>query len=341
MEVQSKAMVTLKDIAERAGVSMMTVSRSLNGNQSKVSSATAEKVRAIAEEMGYIPNSSARSLAARSSKIIAVIMRNTADGNPLMDPYTSVFLGDVIQILQKYDYYIMVHFVRDFSDITFRLRSWNAEGAIFLGLFDEEIDQIRQDNQIPLVFTDSYTNIRQVSNVGIDDYKGGRLAAEAFLSHGHTRLAFCAPLSGKAGVIAERLRGFSDTLKINGAPLDPKQIYNITRSPAEELLKKMLCSSASPSGLFASSDHVAWQFYRAARKLGVVIPDDLSIIGFDNLPLGQSLVPGLTTIRQDMDLKAEKTCEILLRHLNTPDCPSETQILDVDLVERESVKQFS
>lgn len=331
-------MVTLKDIAARAGVSMMTVSRSLNGRQDKVSSETAERIRAIAKEMGYVPNSSARSLAARSSRIISVIMRDTAEGNPLMDPYTSVFLGSVAQILQKRDYYIMIHFVQDFSDITFRLRSWNAEGAVFLGLFDSEMDQILQDNRIPLVFTDSYSALRQISNVGIDDYKGGCLAAEYFLAHGHTRLAFCAPLSGKAGVIAERLRGFSDTLRNGGHPLFDDQIYNISASSAEEILKKIRRSTSVPTGVFASSDHVAWQLYKAAGNLDVRIPDDLSVIGFDNLLLGQSLTPGLTTIRQDMALKAEKTCEILLRHLLAPDSPSETRILDVDLVERESVK---
>ena len=126
-------MVTLKDIAERAGVSMMTVSRVMNGKEGKVSEKTAERIRTLADEMGYIPNSSARSLAGRSSQII-----------------------------------------------TFRLRSWNAEGAIFLGLFDEEVQQIQNSNRIPLIFIDSYSNVRQLINIGIDDYKGGQLAANYF-----------------------------------------------------------------------------------------------------------------------------------------------------------------
>lgn len=334
-------MVTLKDIAAKAGVSMMTVSRALNGNQNKVSPETAEKIHLLAEEMGYVPNSSARSLAARSSRIIAVIMRDTDEGNPLMDPYTSSFLGNVVQILQRHGYYIMVHFIRDFSDITFGLRSWNAQGAVFLGLFDDEIQKIRQDNRIPLVFTDSYSNVRQVSNVGIDDYKGGVLAAEVFLSHGHTRVAFCGPLSGKSGVIEERLNGYADTLKQNGVLLSQDQIYNISLFSAETILEKLLRSPSAPTGLFVSSDHIAWQFYKAARRLKVTIPDDLSIIGFDDIALGQSLVPGLTTIRQDMRLKAERTCDILLRHLDAPKSPSESQILDVELIERESVKTLS
>ena len=159
-------MVTLKDIARQAGVSIMTVSRVMNDQQGKVSPQTAEKVRRIAEEMGYIPNSSARSLAARSSKIIAVILRDEPAVNPLEIPYNSAFLGRIIRILPAYGYSIMVHFVKDFSDITFWLKSWNAQGAVFLGIFDREIRQIRSDNQIPLIFTDSYSNVRRIDNVG-------------------------------------------------------------------------------------------------------------------------------------------------------------------------------
>ena len=333
-------MATLKDIAEKAGVSMMTVSRALNGEQNKVSNETAEKIRLLAEELGYIPNSSARSLDARSSRLIAVILRDTDTGNPLTDPYNAFFLGRVIQLLQREGYYIMIHFVRDFSEITFGLRSWNAEGAVFLGLFDDEIRQIRQNNRIPLIFTDSYSNVRQISNVGIDDYKGGCLAARFFLSHGHTRLAFCAPLSGKSGVITERLRGFSDTLKENGISLSREQICNISLSSAREILLGLKRSPAPPTGLFASSDHIAWQLYKAAGELSLSIPEDLSVIGFDDLPLGQTLVPGLTTIRQDIDLKAERTCEILLRRLSQSKGTSETQILDVELIPRASVKDL-
>ena len=127
--------------------------------------------------MGYIPNSSARSLAARSSKIIAVILRDEPAVNPLEIPYNSAFLGRIIRILPAYGYSIMVHFVKDFSDITFWLKSWNAQGAVFLGIFDREIRQIRSDNQIPLIFTDSYSNVRRIDNVGIDDYRGGQQTA--------------------------------------------------------------------------------------------------------------------------------------------------------------------
>ena len=330
-------MVTLKDIVRQAGVSIMTVSRVMNDQQGKVSPQTAEKVRRIAEEMGYIPNSSARSLAARSSKIIAVILRDEPAVNPLEIPYNSAFLGRIIRILPAYGYSIMVHFVKDFSDITFWLKSWNAQGAVFLGIFDREIRQIRSDNQIPLIFTDSYSNVRRIDNVGIDDYRGGQLAAEYFLSHGHTCLAFAGPIS--TGVISERLQGFSDALQSAGHPLSREQTHAFPDRSAEEILRTILKSDPRPTGLFVTSDDFAAEFYSAAAKCRISIPKDLSLIGFDDFPISKTLVPPLTTIRQDIDEKARQTCRILLDRLKNPGSPTENLCLDVALTERKSVKE--
>lgn len=330
-------MVTLKDIAERAGVSMMTVSRVMNGQKGKVSEKTASKIRALADEMGYIPNSSARSLAARSSKIIAVILRDAPDSNPLADPYASTFLGLITREVQKQSYYVMIHFVQDFSDITFRLRSWNAAGAIFLGLFDEEVRQIQKGNHIPLVFTDSYSQIRQMINIGIDDYKGGELAATHFLQKGHTNLGFAGPFTGIGGVISKRYEGFSDTLLKNHLTLAEEHIYDLTKTTSEKMVETILQDPCPPTGIFAFSDEFAVQFCHAAKKKGISIPNDISLIGFDDFPISRILPLPLTTIRQDIGKKAAETCRILFEHIKESDKPSENVILDVELVERSSV----
>ncbi len=332
-------MVTLKDIAARAGVSMMTVSRVMNGNQEgKVSEATAERISALANEMGYVPNSSARSLAARSSRIIAAVLRNTDDGNPLADPYSSMFLGIIIQIMRQKGYYVMVHYVQDYSDITFSLQSWRAEGAIFLGVFDSELRKIRNENRMPLVFTDSYSNVRQIDNVGIDDYKGGVLAAKYFLSHGHRSLAFAGPISNFKGVISERLAGFAETLAQAETELPENQIYNLVHQSPEAILSSIMSSEHRPTGLFVTSDQIASEIYGAAHRMDISIPDDLSLIGFDDFPLDRILTPALTSVHQDITGKAARACDILLRRIAQPDMPGESQTLDVKLIERESVK---
>mgnify|MGYP001024789189 CR=1 FL=1 len=334
-------MVTLKDIAERAGVSMMTVSRVMNGNQGKVSEKTAEKIRSLAEEMNYIPNSSARSLAAKSSKIIAVILRDSAVYNPLANPYSSTLLGYITKEVQKRGYYVMIHLVQDFSNITFNLRSWNAEGAVFLGVFDEEIRHIQHNNHIPLVFTDSYSNVRQLINVGIDDYKGGELAAKYFYAKGHRRLAFAGPFTKTGGVISRRCQGFSDTLTHKGIPVTVNHIYDLEKMNPEDIIDSILKDPEPPTGIFAFSDEFAMELYSAASRKNLHIPERLSVIGFDDLPIGCSLPSSLTTIRQDINRKAKEACRILFEHIANPDKPSESVVLDVQLVVRDSVKDIS
>lgn len=328
-------MVTIKDIAERAGVSMMTVSRVMNGNLEKVSEKTAARIRSLADEMGYIPNSYARSLAAKASKIIAVILRDSP--NPLEDPYSASFLGLITKEVEKKGYYIMIHFVHDFSDITFRLRSWNVQGAIFLGLFDEEIKEIQNNNHIPLVFTDSYSNVRQLINIGIDDYKGGELAATYFLQMGHTNLGFAGPFTKVGGVVTKRYQGFCDTLQQKQIKIMPNHLYDLEKITANDIIDSILNDPHPPTGILTFSDQFALYLYSLANKKGLSIPNDLSIIGFDDLPTSHLLPFALTTIQQDICKKASETCRILFEHINDPDKPSQSIILDVQLVERESV----
>lgn len=334
-------MVTLKDIAERAGVSMMTVSRVMNSKEGKVSEKTASRIRSLADEMGYIPNSSARSLAAKSSQIIAVILRDSNTFHPLSDPYNASFLGFITREIQKRGFYVMIHFVQDFSDITFRLRSWNAEGAIFLGVFDEEVQKIQNRNKIPLVFIDSYSNVRQLINIGIDDYKGGQLAAEYFLKNGHKTLGFVGPFTKTGGVISKRYQGFSDTLLAHQITLFDKHVYDLEQMDPQDIIDSISHDSCPPTGLFVFSDETALQLINIASNKGWDIPSRLSFIGFDDLPSFCTFSDKLTTIHQDIFRKAETSCNILFEHIATPDKPSESITLDVRLVERNSVCRLS
>lgn len=326
-------MVTLKDIAKEAGVSIMTVSRVINKHYDKVSDENITKIETLVNKYGYVPNSSARSLSSRSSKIISVIIQ--ANENPLASPYNATFLGYLIQRIQSEGYNAMVYFINEFSEITTYLQSWNAEGAIFLGTFDENIKLIQENNRIPLVFTDSYSSIRQLINIGIDDYKGGVLAAEHFIKKGHKEFAFIAPTFGYSQVMQQRLKGFMDTLIRNNFSLEPEYTWdpiNIQETA------DFICSSKKPvTAIFVAADHIAIELIDILKKRGYNIPKDFSFIGFDNLPLSQYTTPHLTTISQDIFKKAQYATEILFQHLRNPQLPTQSMILDVQLVERESV----
>lgn len=330
-------MTTLKDIANQAGVSVMTVSRVINGNKSKVSEKTAKKIMDIIEKSGYVPNSSARSLSSKNSRIVSIIVRGDGDYSYITDPYFSTMLGGIIQHVQDNGYHAMINIVSDYLDITRRLHTWNADGAIFLGTFDNDILQIKEDNKIPLVFTDSYSYVRQITNVGIDDYKGGVLAAKYFMEHGHSSFAYAGPYRGLSvsGVIQQRLKGFRDTIENAGLKFTSEHIISVDENSS--LMKKILNFKEPVTAILASSDMIAISLIDEMREMGLQVPKDYSIIGFDNLPLSHYITPKLTTIAQDIGRKAQLASDILFKHIKDPTLPAESIVLDVELVERESV----
>lgn len=335
-------MVTLKDIADKAGVSSMTVSRALNGRSKDISQKTAEKIKKIAEEMGYIPNSSAKALASHSSKLIAAMLMDYPwDPNPLVDSYNSAFFGELAREIQKNGYDLMLHYIKDYSEVNYCLKSWKVAGAVFIGFFDDNIRQIQEDNHIPLVFTDSYSTVRRITNVGIDDFHGGELAAGYLLSKGHTELAFIGPEAIGNGVIMHRLQGFCSYLREAGVQLSPEHIINLTGQDMKEIIKTLKKGPRPVTGIFTTADNCAFDIYAAAHHLGYQVPEDLSVIGFDDNSMSSRVIPPLTTIRQDICRKARITCEILMKKIQDPKSPAENIILDVELAERESVRDLS
>jgi len=327
-------MVTLKDIAKEAGVSVMTVSRVVNKCYSKVSDENTAKIQSIINKLGYVPNSSARSLSSKSSKIIAVLIQGK--GNMLEHPYNATMLGHIIQCVQDHGYNAMVHYIDEYSDVTKHLQSWNAEGAIFLGTFDSDIRQIQADNKIPLIFTDSYSSVRQVINIGIDDYKGGVLAAQHFIENGHRNFAFVGGLyTSLSQLIQQRLKGFKETIEKEHLQLSPDHILK----PADTKdIAKAICSFREPiTAIFVASDSIAIELIDTLKKSGYSIPKDYSIIGFDNLPISSYVSPGLTTIAQDINYKAQYAIDILFDHLDNTSLPTQNIVLDVELIKRESV----
>ena len=335
-------MVTLKDIAQEAGVSVMTVSNVVNGNLNKVSKENTQRIQEIIARRGYVPNASARSLAKNKANIIAIILRGSENENTLENPHNSALVGTVIQKIQKCGYYSMVNIIKSREDITQSLRTWNVDGAVFLGMFDDEIEDMCAVSDIPMVFIDSYSSVRQLSNVGIDDYKGGQLAARYLIAKGHRSLAFISPPVLRTGVIQHRYAGFCDELMQNGLTLaDEHQFVLESDVRPEDImdLGRTLAGRINEfTAAFVTSDQIASYLIQGLRSAKVRIPEDISMIGFDDLMICRQMTPQLTTIAQDLEKKAALSVDILFRRLSAPSSPAESLILDVSLVERESVR---
>ncbi|MDD3334277.1 MAG: LacI family DNA-binding transcriptional regulator [Eubacteriales bacterium] len=333
--------ITLKDIAKEANVSLMTVSNVVNGNLHKVSKEKAEEIKHILETRHYVQNATARSLAKAHSNIVAIMLRNVRGENSMSSPHNAALLGEIIQRLQFYGYYAMINLVETREDIARNLKSWNARGAIFLGMLDNEIEQIYSLSSIPMVFIDSYSNVRQLSSVGIDDYKGGALAAEYFWEKGHRSIAFVSPPDYENSVIQHRLRGFLDTLERHQITLtaDHRLVLesDVEPSVVERAVQKLASMRGRVTAAFVTSDQMAASFVGGLYATGIRVPEDISIIGFDNMPISRQTTPQLTTIEQNLSQKASFAVDILERRLKTPSAPAESRILDVRLVERASV----
>lgn len=330
-------MVTLKDIAEMCGVSVMTVSRVVNKQYSKVSKENIKKIESEIKKHGYVPNLSARSLSSKSSKIVSIILRDEKE-NVLHNAYNAEMVGYICRHVQERGYTPMLYSVTDYKDVSLRLQTWNAEGAIFFGMFDYEVDLIQEHNKMPLIFTDSYSGVRQMTNIGIDDFKGGQLAAHHFMEMGHRNIGILAYHLADNGVDTQRYLGFKAALQEGGLGLPDEYIF------CPDITKQDMAAAFSRknhiTALFTTADILAVRMLEVFKELGIRVPEDCSLIGFDNLYFSTFTTPKLTTIGQDISLKAKYAVEMLFRHIETPNLPAENIALDVHLVPRESVRRI-
>ena len=329
-------MITLKDIAREAGVSVMTVSRVVNKQYNKVSESNVARIQAIIKEKGYVPNSSARSLSSKSTRLIAVIVQG--EENALEYPYNATMTGHICFYIQSKGYSPLLYFVSDYSEVTRRLRQWNVEGAVFLGMFDDNMRAIQEDNRIPLVFTDSYSPVRQITNIGLDDYKGGELAARYLLSKGHRNIAFIGTSTNISGVVRHRLLGFRHALEEAGLSLPEGNV--ITDHTTFDRIREICRFDPPVTAFFVTADILAMSVMDELKALGKRVPEDCSLISFDDLFFAAYTTPKLTTIAQDIRKKAQIAIDVLFRHIQSPNSPAESIILDVQLMERESVKEL-
>jgi LacI family transcriptional regulator len=338
-------MITLKDIAQEAGVSTATVSHVVNRVSSRVSDKTEIRIRKIIEKRQYVPNTPARILAAKSSRIIAGILVAPPGRNILEDPYNAAFFGEVVRAVQERNYYLMIRYEDSYEEVVQNLRSWNVDGAIFIGTMDADVKKLQEAVRMPLIFTDSYSNLARINNVGINDFQGGRLAAEYFLRQGHERLGFASFFfrDGTQSVISRRLDGFRSALEEHRITLPSTRIFRLDPADPDSLSRagKMLSAQKSDiTGLFVSSDLLAAALMDNLKSQGVRIPGDISLIGFDDLPVSRHCDPKLTTIWQNIPQKARIAAELLFRQIEKNNAGRENITLEPELVERDSVRSL-
>ncbi len=336
-------MVTLKDIAKEANVSVTTVSNVIHGNYKRVAPETVEKIKMIIERDNYVPNMTARSLVNKLSKIIGVINHVVPEktGNFISDPFHSVVIEGIEKKLREKGYYMMIRTVYSEEDLFSLLRNWNIDGLIIIGLFqDDFFDKLTKAN-IPFVLIDSYIDNKKVLNIGLDDCRGGYLATKYLIDKGHRNIVFASPIIKKNGVVEERLIGYKMALKEAGIPFEDKNVYQqeITITEGIELGHK-LSRRTDITAVFATADILAAGIISGLMEEEKSVPEDVSIVGFDDLYISSLTAPRLTTIHQDPQEKGKVAVETLVSVIEGSSIENNNIVLPVSIVERNSVKQI-
>lgn len=338
-------MVTIEDIAKEAGVSATTVSNVIHGRTNKVSAYTVELINEIIRERGYVPNLSARAMKTRSSKVVALINHlESRDQEKFMsDPFFMDLTSAVEKALRERGYFLMIRAISESEDLLAFLRNWNVEGVFMPGLFeDEPFYQTLLDLKLPVVLTDSYvSNLGHMTNIGLQDFEGGRIATEHLVQNGHKRIVFAGPKVKPGGVVEQRLLGYKQALADNGIPFDPSLVYECEFSTTKMMeLGGALAKREDITGVFATADILAAGIMSGLQQAGRMVPRDISIVGFDDINWARMTMPMLTTVHQDAVKKGRLAAECMIQLLEGESNQLQNRVLPVQLVERHSVRKI-
>lgn len=334
--------ITIKDIADELGVSTATVSNVIHGKTKKISDKTVAKVQEKLEESGYIPNMAAVLLAQNTSKIVCVILSDdiTYEGKMIEDPFVSGMLNYLSKELTKNGYFMMLKEEPDVNQIVRYASMWNMAGLILIGYCAVDYEKLREKMHIPFVVVDAYRDdMKKYSDVGIDNIHGGYLAGKHLLEMGHTKIMYMANVDEDCD--HDRYLGLTGAYMEKGMEYDPKdyKLLNPIKEERRKRYEEVFAEIGNYTAAFLASDVLAIEFMNFLQDKGLSIPEDFSIVGFDDIPLATFVRPGLTTISQNLEERSKKAVQ-LLKELIEGTTSGRQEMLQLELVQRDSVKKL-
>ena len=305
--------VTIQEVADLAGVSPKTVSRVIN-NEPRVSADTRTRILKAIEQLNYRPNLNARGLASNRSFLIGLFCEKAGD-------YLSEFQAGAVQRCRESNFHLMVEpwdlqSADIESQIDTLLGQLRLEGVILLPPLSDHAVVLNKlkDASIPIVRIAPKHRLSTSPAIGIDDYVAARQVTAHLIGLGHRRIGFILgrPEHGAAG---QRYSGFVDEMRARQMPLDSDlvQAGNFVYADALICTQRMLRAAAPPTAIFASNDVMAAAVVSMARRLGLDLPGQLSVAGFDDAPCAQMLWPDLTTVRQPVAGMARIAADLIIR----------------------------
>jgi DNA-binding LacI/PurR family transcriptional regulator len=332
--------VTMRQIAEAAGVSRTTVSFVLNCVPDiSISAETRRRVLEAAQAMNYVPNAAARSLASQRAGAVALVLRQSPR-QVFRDERLARVIQGIVAAVRDYGFHIIVEPLGSDSTVSYGnlVRSHRAEGVLLSGLrFDDDQLLPLQESAIPVVL------IGQVDNttlpfVDVDNAAGALKAVKHLIEMGHRRIACItnAPLSYTAS--RDRLAGYRQALEQAGIVFDERlvRIGLFTEVSGAQAMENLLGSGQTLDAVFVASDEVALGALTAIQAAGLHVPDDLALVGFDDIPQSRYVDPPLTTIRLPAYDLGYQAGGMLTRLIETPQDGVGSLLLETELIVRQS-----
>jgi LacI family transcriptional regulator len=332
--------LTLEDVGRLAGVSRSTVSRVINGH-----AGVREQVRArvwqVIDDTGYHPHAAARSLVTHRTRIIGAIIPQ-AVMTLFVDPFFALLLCGITETCNDHGYSLMLSLFNGpaTEEELYRrhVRSGHLDGVIVASTrMDDPLIATLLDDGVPLILVGRHPDSR-AGYVDVDNVSASRMAVEHLIRLGHRRIAtITGPLSMASG--EDRLTGYCQALAAHRIPVEEALIVEGDFTEGGGMMGMHRLLSASPTAVFAASDTMAVGALKALREANLRVPEDLALVGFDDIPVAAALEPALTTVRQPITRLGAMAADLLLHLLeNSPvtQAPAHRIILPARLIVRDS-----
>lgn len=324
---------TIYDVAKEAGVSISTVSRALNGT-AKVKESTRRRIEAAC--VGYVPNAQARELQTHNVKTVGVIINHTPEYFFMNDTYVNALLG--ISVVARDKGYQLILNITDDEDVCDLYLENRVAGFIVMGVKKDGMLVSRLTaNNIPFVVVGSCPD-ENIAQVDINDRRAMYMAAQYLIALGHERIGIITG-SREYTSCSDRIDGYRDAMKENGLEVREEWVQscdNITEMKAEQLAKNLFYQKQRVTAILAFNDSIALAVYKAAKDVGISIPKDLSVIGFDDTRVASYMTPMLTSVWQPSYEKGEKAMSVLINCLDKDKVPTGRTEFDCIIMYRES-----
>jgi LacI family transcriptional regulator len=330
---------TLRQISDIAGVSPSTVSRILSGADFRVPIAphTRERVLKVVAELGYTPNPLARALRSARSALLGLIVRDVSD------PFFAIVIEAITNEARHRGYGVVLgnaqSRAREAVALQETLATWHCDALILLGDLRDQPTLMKQllVSELPLVALCQGSRAPRMPVVNVDNVAGSRMVLELLHDLGHRRIAFVRG-GWIFGDARERQAAYRVFLRERGLPL-PRAYIQASDNDLAGGLKAalaLLSLPQPPTAIYAASDKLALGVLKGAATRGVRVPDELSVVGFDDIPMAAYAIPSLTTVRQPVEQMARLAVETALGLIGRPSPAPSTRIVPPELVQRDS-----